>query len=42
MPYEIIAIDMFQKDVKQDVLTLIETLEKDFTIGTHLGDNLYR
>lgn len=52
MPYEVIAIDMFQKDVKnlykkykhikQDILTLIESLEIDFTIGTHLGDNIYK
>ncbi len=52
MAYEVIAIDGFQKDIKklfkkykhikQDILILIESLERDYSIGIHLGDNLYK
>ena len=52
MSYEVIAVDEFQKDVKQlfkkyksiksDILELIETLERNYDIGTSLGDSLYK
>ncbi len=52
MPYEVIAVETFQKDVKQlykkyrsikkDVLELVERLEENYDIGTDLGNNLYK
>lgn len=52
MPYEVIAVETFQKDVKQlykkyrsikkDVLELVERLEENYDIGTALGNNLYK
>ena len=52
MTYEVIAVETFQKDVKhlykkyksikQDLLELVEKLEKDYSIGTDLGGNLYK
>jgi mRNA-degrading endonuclease RelE of RelBE toxin-antitoxin system len=52
MSYEVKVVDEFKKDVKKlfkkyksiknDVLELVETLEEDYGIGIHLGNDLYK
>lgn len=52
MSYEVNVVDEFQKNVKKlfkkyksirtDVLDLIETLEEDYNVGIHLGNDLYK
>ncbi|CAA6800694.1 MAG: Toxin-antitoxin system, toxin component, RelE family [uncultured Sulfurovum sp.] len=52
MSYEVNVVDEFKKDVKKlfkkyksikgDILELIEVLEEDYSVGIHLGNDLYK
>ncbi|CAA6804816.1 MAG: RelE toxin of RelE / RelB toxin-antitoxin system [uncultured Campylobacterales bacterium] len=52
MSYEVLVVDEFKRNVKklfkkykfikQDLLPLVSSLEKDAFIGTHLGSNIYK
>lgn len=52
MNYEVNVVDEFKKDVKKlfkkyksikgDILELIEVLEEDYSVGIHLGSDLYK
>ena len=52
MSYEVLVVDEFKKDIKKllkkykniksDILDLIQKLEKDYKIGIDLGTNLYK
>ena len=52
MNYEVKVVDEFKKDVKKlfkkyksiktDILELIDMLEEDYSVGIHLGSDLYK
>jgi len=52
MSYEVHVVDEFKKDIKKlfkkyksikgDILELIEVLEEDYSVGIHLGSDLYK